>query len=584
MLQVAVCAADVERFDPPTGRTKSTLTLHDGARFAAGRNGTGLVLPGNSYAEWSPGKALSTQAGTLTMWVSPLWSSAERSHTFLSFRWSGNRQSYFALSQGWWEPGGERKLYGVLSNQDFAFCLMPWKADYTLYLPNQWTQLGVTWQAGNPGVLRLYVDGKCICERRRPFAGDAQSTAPLFLGADRGTTDQRGRAADFIIDDLTTLPYAVSNEQMWTQYRQAGGDDRSKWLLAITSAGRPRAPATENRVMVDEGDHWSRSTTEMRRTIDRLSTAGFNIYVPCIWDGGRALFPTDKARFAAWIRNVARPEDDPLQAMIAYAHQRGIQVHPWFIVAGRPAGDYPAEFIDGAPTGAFNVQSESFRRFIADVIVDVAKRYDVDGINLDYIRSVAVCTSKQCAQDYRAEFGRSLEADWQLQQTGQVVPSLVQWNRRAVTDIVRRIAGGVREARPGIPISIDSVPFDHSRMHQGVDDAGWLRDKLIDGILYMSYDDPMDIEGVSHAVSELGGEHLVILARNYDPFDSRIVDRSGALIADYVELKRTLWPASGIGFYHYPHFTNDQASTLRARVFRDTAEVAWPARDTLSRR
>ena len=147
------------------------LALRPGARISDDKAGAVLHLPDGASAEWLPAESRRPIAARSIMWVRPLWPvQDESSHVLATFKWSGSDESYFALSQGWWEPVGRRKLYAVLSNQQFAFCFMPWAFDYTLYLPDQWTLLGVTWQSGDPGYIRLYVDGKRVCERKMTFA------------------------------------------------------------------------------------------------------------------------------------------------------------------------------------------------------------------------------------------------------------------------------------------------------------------------------------------------------------------------------------------------------------------------------
>ena len=101
------------------------------------------------------------------------------------------------------------------------------------------------------------------------------------------------------------------------------------------------------------------------------------------------------------------------------------------------------------------------------------------------------------------EYGRRLLDDWKLQEQGQVVPTLIEWNRGAITDIVRRISAGVRAARPGAVITINTVPFDHARRHQGLDEDGWLRSRMIDPMVDMSYEDPTDVATLDRAMEHL---------------------------------------------------------------------------------
>jgi uncharacterized lipoprotein YddW (UPF0748 family) len=564
----------VERLQPGASDIPAGLALHDGARVLDGNTARGLQLTKGAYAEWTPSQALTTDAGTLSLWVRPLWAAGDRqSHPFVTFRWSGSDQSYFALSQGWWEPQGARKLYVVLSNQQEVFCFMPMAFDYTLYLPDQWTMLTVSWQAGNPGYVRLFVDGKAICERKLTFAGGRHALDPVYLGSDHGATvEPLGRPSDMVIKDVLTAPLALSIDEIHRAYLRGGGDERPKWILAIAPSNDNREVKHERRVMFDEDTRWASSKLEIQNRIKRIKAAGFNVYVPCVWDGAHAFYSASKGPVSPTARDALHPEYDPLAYLIALAHSEGIAVHPWFYIAGRPAGTaWPESYVAGAPDGAFNVHSADFRDFIVALVVDAAGRYEVDGINLDYIRAMGPCSSKECLDEYDAKYHRSLLQDWKSQEAGETVPSLIEWNRNAVTDIVSRISSRTRKLKPNAVLSIDTVPFDHSRQHQGLDEEGWLRAGLIDSLVDMTYEDPIDIDTVDRAIKAFTPARQIIAVRDYDLFG----ERSGNVMADYIRLIRTRWPGAGIGFYQYSFMSSEQALWLGRDVFKQASTPAW---------
>jgi uncharacterized lipoprotein YddW (UPF0748 family) len=553
------------------------VALHGGAEPEGQGAQRSLRLPDDAYVEWNPAPPPTTDAGTLSLWVKPMWAAEDsRSHTFASFEWSDAAAGYFALSQGWWEPLGRNRLYLVFANQRYAFCMTPWSFDYQLFSPDQWTQLVVSWQAGNPGYVRLSVDGKALCERKIAFPSGAHLQGPLYLGSDRGAGDQsRGRSAAMLIKDWQLTPLAATPQMVWAAYRAQGGSARSKWMLAATP-GEPAASSTERRVMFDEDTHWADSRLEIQARLRRVKTAGFNVYVPCVWDGAHAFFSSKVGPLAKALLDPLQPEYDPLAYLLAEAHRQKIEVHPWFVVAGRPAGpSWPDSYVAGAPPGAFNVHSREFRDFIVALVSDAAQRFEVDGINLDYIRSIGPCTDAPCAGDYQRRYGREVLKDWQAQESGATVPSLIEFNREAVTDIVRRISVAARRFRPAAVLSIDTVPFDHYREHQGVDERGWLDAHLIDTLVDMSYDDPIDVATLDRAMQDFGAARQIISVRNYELFSDIAVNRSGEVMSDHVRLIRGRWHGAGIGFYHYPHLDAEQEVVLGQGVFTRAAAPAW---------
>ncbi len=567
-----------EMLTPVDADVSTRLTLRGDARVLNQKAEQGLQLSGNSYAEWRLEQGLTTDAGTFIMWVRPLWDlSDQQSHVFATFKWSGPDDSYFALSQGWWEPQGQRKLYVVLSNQQFAFCFMPWTFDYTLYIKNQWTMLGVTWQSGDPGYIRLFVDGKRVCERKMTFAGGRRALDPVYLGSDTGAGgEHRGRVSNMAVENIVASRRPLTDEEVRSAYVRGGGVDRSKWILAIASDDHPVDVTHERRMIQDEDTGWASSKLEIRRRIDRIKLAGFNVYTPCIWDGAHAFYRATNAPASPAIRDPVDPQYDPLGYLISAAHAAGIEVHPWFVIARRaPGAAFPESYVAGAPENAFNVQSEDFRNFIVALVVDVARRYEIDGINLDYVRAIGPCSNAKCVDAYTRKYGRSLSRDWNSQEQGEVVPSLIEWNRRAITDIVTRISNGARRLRPNAILSIDAVPFDHSRQHQGLDEETWLHAGLIDAMVDMAYEDPVDVDTLDRAMREFSPARQLVAVRDYDLFGDSVVDRSGDAMSDYVRLIRTRWTGAGIAFYHYPHLTTGQILSLGRGVFAHPAVPGW---------
>lgn len=538
-------------------------------------HGEVLTVPGHARVELQA-PAFGTKRGSLIAWVMPLWEKDDgNSHTFVTLRWQGEDQSYLALSHGWWEPAGSRKLYFVLSNQDFAFCEMPGQFDYSIFAKHQWTMLAATWAAGKPGYVRLFVDGEKICERRIDFDGERRAAGRIFIGSDLGATDQRNRAADFLMDRLEFSQAALTEGEIRDRYRRGGGAAARKWVDALLDEQSRQSPRRETRAMFDEDTHWVGSRAETDETLRRVKQAGFNAYVPCIWNGAQAEFDTHTLPVSKAFSARAAKNDDPLDYLMAAAHKNGIAVHLWFDIARRDTRSLPLEYSEGAPPGAFNVQNAAFRGFITQAITGAAARYDPDGINVDYIRSMGVCASRTCEDDYGRRYGRSLREDWVSAENGASIPSLVEWNAKAVSGIVDTLSAHLRSRKPAIFLSADTVPFDHSRLDQGVDVAGWIASGAVDAIVYMAYESPLDVARITEAWSAIPHDKLLIAMRNFVDVGNRYADLSGAETESFARLVRSQWAGAGVGFYHYPHLTAEQVAALEMGAFALPAANGW---------
>lgn len=543
----------------------SKAQLHGGAEW---RNVDGmdtLLLPDFAHALIDAGNAISTKEGTVLAWVKPRWSRSDiNSHVLLTLPWKGDTGGYLALSHGWWEPAGSAKLYFVLSNREHAFCYTPGKFDHALFLQGQWTMVAATWKAGDPGSIGLYVDGHKVCERRIKVSGSRESGGKLFVGNDSGATDRRERASDFDINRLTFESRALSDLEILARYRADAGVDahRRKWLTALIP-GSPVEPLPgEQRAIFDEDPHWLDSPLEIQRTIKRVKAAGFNVYIPCVWNGQSALFDSKLAPTSARFRQAKNAAYDPLRYLIETARRHGVQVHLWFHVARRATDALPAEYSRGAPTSAFNVHNPAFREFIVALMVEAAGKYEIDGVNLDYIRSMGVCSSDQCKQDYRQVTGRNLEVDIDAQRRGEPITSIAAWNARAVTAIVGAAAQRLRSVSPGLHLSVDTIANDRGRFQQGVDINSWIKSGMVDTVFHMAYETPLDIAQLDATWRDLPAGRLAVLIRNYDHVGGKVFAHPGVLVADGLRLTRSRWPGASFGLYHFPHLTPDQIASL----------------------
>jgi len=231
---------------------------------------------------------------------------------------------------------------------------------------------------------------------------------------------------------------------------------------------------------------------------------------------------------------------------------------------------FPQYFEDGVPDLAYNVHNPEFRKFISDLIVDVVRRYSVDGINLDYIRSMGICKSNDCSIDYDKKYKKSLLADSMLRKIpGKKVESIRQWNGNAINKIVEDISKRTRAIRESIIISVDAHPLNPDLLDQGQDSILWANNGWIDIIYKMDYKKRIDIYMAKKAKEELiDGERLRFLLALYDFVDEKPVSREGELIADYIRVARKALPNSGIGFYHYPRLSEEQINVLSSSVFK----------------
>jgi uncharacterized lipoprotein YddW (UPF0748 family) len=579
--------------DPGSGSPDSRLELHGAKLVSSDKRGQSLQLNKGDYATVKPPQSLSAKAGTISFWVKPLWEREDKeSHTFLTMPWEDGKKSYMAISLGWWEPQGSKNFYFIVSNQDFIHCSVPYKLD-----PDAWIMITATWKSGSDGYCRLFVNGKNIAEQSKPFGGAYTNGGPIYLGSDKGATDQRGRSAVALIDDLIIFDRSLSNQDILQLYKTnekepltinsvTPNSGKWKWLndglaLQLQQKRNVKGQLLESRAIFDEDMHWAFSKKAADEILARVKAAGFNVYVPSVWHGNGTHYPASLAPMDPKLSSLIPAGYDPLAYLVEKAHSMGIEIHPWFTVALRQGDQFPQFFGEGVPENAYDVHNPEFRKFITDLMLDVVRRYDVDGVNLDYIRSVGICTSENCQKDYLKKTGANFKLDYALRGVlGPARERLQKWQDDAVTDIAVTFSNNAKKIKPNLIISVDGHPKPPGEMRplEGRDELKWANEDVIDAIFNMDYNERIDYEKVDKIQKDLKQPgKIIVLFGNYDKADnkSKTIPRPGMLVAQYAAFAQRKWPDHGIGFYIYSMLSDEQVTALKKGPFAEDALPHW---------
>lgn len=335
--------------------------------------------------------------------------------------------------------------------------------------------------------------------------------------------------------------------------------------IETPSAGA--ASMNGKRVIFDETFQYWTTPAAADRTLRRIKDAGFNVYVPVVWYGAGTTWPSRRAPWDAKLADQAAAGLDPLRYVIDKAHSMNIEVHPWFTIALRQ-GDLLPEFAlqgqsEGGKLGIFDLHNPRFRSFITDVIAEVVSNYDVDGINLDYIRAMALCTNEACSREYRERYGRNLAVDAAVfRVTPHLVPTLIDYQESTVTGLVRDIATRVKRLKPGIIVSADAHPELTNHL-QGQNGIEWANRGFVDILFRMDYAPSIDIASTDEVRRRLHNpDGMTVLIGNYDLVPAGAQPRSGRWLVETLTDVATRWPHSGTAVYLYNQLSDDQVVAL----------------------
>jgi uncharacterized lipoprotein YddW (UPF0748 family) len=358
-----------------------------------------------------------------------------------------------------------------------------------------------TWQPGGPLRVKLNVtdaDGQVFPVVNVPAtvsAGDWQTSL-------QSQTDWLHTRTDWLIAELpsdrvpeqvavtATVRAMTPGGPVQRQVRAAfdRGEGQASAAEIGTTPPEIELPRNEDGKVRETRALWvTTKTLRTRETIadvvDRAAAARMNVLVPNIFYHNRLAAKSSRAMMATGVEEGL----DPLAELIEIAHDKGIEVHPWFCVSYGP-GDVEAtrpEWVAVDKDGEFvpyvnDLHSLEYQQYFVHLAVAIARNYDIDGIHLDYIRTKGYCYCERCRQGFQALFDKPLteatEQDW------------VAWNRTALGNIVRRVARGVRRFKPDAMISAAVFVNLESGARQGQDPAGWARQGWVDLVMPMDYD------------------------------------------------------------------------------------------------
>ena len=253
-----------------------------------------------------------------------------------------------------------------------------------------------------------------------------------------------------------------------------------------------------------------RSETAFLRKFDSIiqvaKSCGMNTLVVQVRPFGDALYPSE---YFPWSHTVGGtqgvdPRYDPLKDMVDACHKAGLSIHAWvnplriqtagtpsILAAGNPYNKFrqdatKADFVvDCAKGKYYNPAYEEVRKLIADGVREIAKKYDVDGIQFDdYFYPVPDASFDQKA--YAAYCASAKKTGTPL--------ALGDWRRGNVSALVSLVYRSVKAVRPDLPFGIAPQGNVRNDLGMGADVASWCSARgYVDYIcpqLYYNFENP----------------------------------------------------------------------------------------------
>lgn len=323
---------------------------------------------------------------------------------------------------------------------------------------------------------------------------------------------------------------------------------------------------------------------EVRERLDMLKDLNINtIYLETYW-GGYSIYPTKNQ---VMVHNPIYSGFDVLKAYIEEGHARGIKVHAWvecflggvsvaekkpeWMAVSRQGDPY---FTDsaGAKYYFMNPALPEVRDFLSGLYKELIKNYDIDGIQLDYIRYPE-------SGDYTNDFSYDLYTRQLFENISGTDPMDLSpddegwqdWREfrvNIINSFVYRVASEMKSLKPNIFISADVRPdYEDSIEDIFQDPKDWATKDYINFLTPMSYYlfEPPVTEDINNTWSFARGHvQLDVGLATTMNIDTKILLRQIHAVREA--------SATGVGLFEFQSlFSKGYDKALKAGVFSSPA-------------
>jgi uncharacterized lipoprotein YddW (UPF0748 family) len=263
----------------------------------------------------------------------------------------------------------------------------------------------------------------------------------------------------------------------------------------------------------------ARSKADLKKLFDSMAEGGINTV---FFETVNASYPIYPSRVAPEQNPLTRGWD-PLQGAIELAHERGMELHAWvWIFAAANEGhnqilnqpknylgpvlsrhpdwalkDQKGELFNKTPgfqKAFYDPANPQVRNYLLTLLEEIATRYDVDGIQLDYIRYPFQDSHTKQTFGYSDISRKSFK-----QITGvdplKLSPSSPLWSQwtgfrlKQIDSFVAGVSSRLKQKRPNLVISAAVFPMEHRerlfKLQQNWEE--WIYREWVDMLVLMTY-------------------------------------------------------------------------------------------------
>lgn len=251
----------------------------------------------------------------------------------------------------------------------------------------------------------------------------------------------------YILFLLQGSVYAQSNTQLAPKR-----EFRGVWVASVANIDWPSK----------QGLSAIQQQNELIRILDEHQESGLNAVLLQIRPATDALYAKGREPWSKFLTGkqgqAPAPYYDPLEFAINEAHKRGMELHAWFnpyratftlspsdVTSTHITRQRPEWFFTYAGKKLFNPGIPQVRDYIVQVVLDVVKNYDIDGVHFD---------------DYfypYPEKNQSIADGEQFRLYGQDFDNIADWRRNNVDLLIKELSDSIHNVKRFVKFGIS--PF-----------------------------------------------------------------------------------------------------------------------------
>ncbi len=249
---------------------------------------------------------------------------------------------------------------------------------------------------------------------------------------------------------------------------------RAAWIACVWNIDWPSSPGLSSSIQ----------KAELIKILDKAAQLKLNAVIFQVRPNSDAVYRSSLEPWSSWISGKMgkSPGYDPLQFCIEQAHARGLEVHAWF----NPFRALPSESVQPSSSHVtkkhplwiknfktykwLNPANQAARQHTLKVMLDVVRRYDIDGLHIDDYFYPYPDVNKDGTQKQRFPDGLS---DTQRRQH---IDTFVQSMYQSVKQLKPHVRVGISPFgiwKPGVPAGIEAKLNAYS--HIAADSRKWLQ-------------------------------------------------------------------------------------------------------------